>query len=213
MEIFREVEVACNADELIVLIERVENLLPDGWLRNRDAERMLHDETFYCFGSKARAGIPNAYIWLVFKRHQNALRVTNIVPNAVGRLTTASYNAVVVDFYNNALNPAATALGLTTSMSNEDVDFSHWGMSGESMALLESFSNAANKATGAAHPLDRRRWLAFLCSVYRDNATLDTTSLGRFLVETYGWSESVASDLRLEYEFAMELLNSFDGSR
>ena len=78
---------------------------------------------------------------------------------------------------------------------------------------LRRFSAAANKSTGAGHPLDERRWHTFLIDAHQDNADLDAPALARWLREDEGWPEDVAHALAVEYETGRALLKSYDAAR
>lgn len=83
----------------------------------------------------------------------------------------------------------------------------------EFATFLESFSNLANKSTGAGHPMDAERWNAFIIQAHREGSSLDVTMLGRYLVEQLRWGDDEAHKLVLEYEFARELLVAYDRER
>ena len=75
---------------------------------------------------------------------------------------------------------------------------------------LKIFSAVANKSTGAAHPLDRRRWMDFLVEAHRSETDLSPSMLRRWMCEVEGWSEDIASELTCDYETSRELLNYYD---
>src|SRR3546814_11423754 len=77
----------------------------------------------------------------------------------------------------------------------------------ESAAALRRFSAAANKATGASHPLDQRRWFDFIISAHRSGKDIGTDRLARWLHEVEGWDEDSAHRLAGEYERCQELLD------
>jgi hypothetical protein len=74
------------------------------------------------------------------------------------------------------------------------------------------FSRLANKSTGAAHPMDKKRWYAFLIAAHRASKRLDSDQLARWLVEVEAWSAGRAQDLAIDYEFALGLLEQYDQS-
>jgi hypothetical protein len=211
MKIHRELFVECELNDLSKLAAAIEAHLPTGWKRNRTAERKL-GESYLCFACSSRDGLPNAEVWISYDSERSAAWVANVIPTDSSRLGTNAYNQIVADFYEHAAKHAATDLGFRSSLTDADVDASHFGLSKRTTQLLESFSLSANKSTGSAHPRDRERWYDFLISAHKDRADLDTTTLGRFLTESYGWSDELASDLRLEYEFARGLLERYDSS-
>src|SRR3546814_8731568 len=80
-------------------------------------------------------------------------------------------------------------------------------VTGVQSVLFRSFSAAANKATGASHPLDQRRWFDFIISAHRSGKDIGTDRLARWLHEVEGWDEDSAHRLAGEYERCKELLD------
>jgi hypothetical protein len=119
---------------------------------------------------------------------------------------------VLREFMERAVRPAADALGVEVSMSDEQVPITKW-LSSEAATRLRRFSNAANKGTGSSHPLDFNRWASFLIQVHRDKSDLDAQTLLRWLVEEEHWPEDTADRLALEFEFAKDLLSAYDSER
>jgi hypothetical protein len=160
----------------------------------------------------SRPGLSKAQVWITYSSEKQVAWVANILPKSTPSLDIEEYNRTISDLYTSAIKPAADQLGFAASLTDEDVDATHWGISEQTIVLLKSFSVLANKATGSSHPRDRERWYDFLIAIHMDGADLDVTSLGQMLVEGYGWSPSIATELRLEYEFALGLLKRYDES-
>ena len=97
-------------------------------------------------------------------------------------------------------------IGLKASLSPDEENIENW-ISEESVKKLKKFSVAANKSTGSAHPLDRKRWFDFLITVHHEHNKLDVSQLSRWLIECEHWPEDIAHELAMEYEFAMGLLD------
>ena len=74
--------------------------------------------------------------------------------------------------------------------------------------LFNDFSTAANKCTGSANQFDRNRWLKYLIACHANSASRKSKrdALSEWL-KADGWSEDIASDLRCEFDFAMDLLS------
>jgi hypothetical protein len=74
--------------------------------------------------------------------------------------------------------------------------------------LFSQFSSAATKDTGSSNQFDRQRWLKFLVACNTHSAKPDSIrdALSTWLTED-GWNEDTASELRIEFDFAMDLLN------
>lgn len=139
-------------------------------------------------------------------------RVSNIVPRNVGQLSIGQYNAILQDFFTVVAKPAADAGGFTADMTSAHEQIEHW-VGAETARALRTFSDLANKSTGAGHPKDQERWFKFLVLAHRSKKTLDAERLGRWLVEVEGWPEEAARSLAIDYEFARALLEFYDSAR
>ncbi|WP_247896624.1 hypothetical protein [Azospirillum argentinense] len=151
-------------------------------------------------------------VGLVLWSEPEGFKVTNIVPRDVGELGIANYNWLLQDFIERLARPAAARTGFSVEVTAARQRLKDW-MSSEAADALRRFSAAANKSTGSSHPLDRRRWLAFLMSAHRDATALDAEQLVRWLTEVEGWPGNVAHRLAVEYEFGRELLTTYDQFR
>lgn len=216
MEVFRELVVRGSESLIEALVTAVTDALPEGWIRDVDAERRLASfgGTFagskgFAFSRLSNETGPSAGMLLLYE--DGELKVANIVPHEKSELSIAEYNAVLGEFERFALRPAAERLGLPLETTAPVADATAW-MSPAAAELLRSFSVLANKSTGAAHPLDRRRWHKFMIAAHREGARLDGWTLRRLLSEELGWSSDRAGDLAEEYELARELLRDYDAS-
>jgi len=148
---------------------------------------------------------------LVLWQETDGYRVSNIVPRNVGELGIAKYNAILQDFVDRIARPAAQAAGFEIELSSSGQSLDEW-LAAEPAAALRRFSRLANKSTGAAHPLDQKRWYAFLIATHRNSHRLDADQLARWLVEVEHWSAEKAHELAIDYEFALGLLEQYDQS-
>lgn len=148
---------------------------------------------------------------LVLWQETDGYRVSNIVPRNVGELGIAMYNAILQDFVDRIARPAAQAAGFEIELSSSGQSLDDW-LAAEPAAALRRFSRLANKSTGAAHPLDQKRWYAFLIATHRNSQRLDADQLARWLVEVEHWSAEKAHELAIDYEFALGLLEQYDQS-
>lgn len=134
------------------------------------------------------------------------------MPQNVGELGIAKYNAILRDFVAMIAEPAARTGDFKVELSSPHQSLDDW-LDSEPAVALRRFSRLANKSTGAAHPMDRDRWYAFLIAVHHTSKRLDTDQLVRWLVELEHWSEDKAHELAIDYEFALGLLEQYDQSR
>jgi hypothetical protein len=135
--------------------------------------------------------------------------VPNIVPMVNGSLTFSEYNAVLRSFLVCVVEPIAEQFGFEVTMTKPSQDIDDW-LSLDAATKLRRFSGAANKSTGASHPMDERRWFDFLIAVHRNGEDLGGDRLARWLHEIEGWDEETAHELAGDFENALSLLTHYD---
>lgn len=137
--------------------------------------------------------------------------VPNIVPLTTGSLTYSEYNAVLADFIARVVEPVARLFGFAITTTEPKQVLDDW-LSPDVAMKLRRFSGAANKSTGASHPMDERRWFDFLVAVHRSGDKLGADRLARWLHEAEGWDEESAHRLAGSFENALALLAHYDES-
>ena len=215
LEVFRELVISGDAGSLDKFVDELTEGLADGWRRDLEREARVNDmmpssaDRQYAFQWSGEQP-PAAALFLI--RKGNLFEVTNIVPKDVSELSRNKYNAILRDFAERNVHPTAERLRLAVNVSPDHLDITDW-LSEVAADRLRSFSRAANKETGSSHPMDFRRWAAFLIQAHRENARLDSETLRRWLVEEERWREEKALGLAIEFEFAQELLSAYDKDR
>lgn len=210
--VFRDLEVTGRQEALLQLGDALEGQLPrQVWTRSREKEqqwlRSGGDPLPMFFFSRAgddehKSAVVSLKVW------SDRATVPNIIPTDRRDLTTNEYNAVFADFVANGVEPVAARLQLKVQSTPAIRPMTDW-LSEEAAGKLKKFSVCANKSTGSSHPLDRERWLAFICQAHRDQCSLDATILGRWLMEIEAWPEEQAHKLCIQYEFGIDLLEAF----
>jgi hypothetical protein len=152
--------------------------------------------------------VPAALLHLLDDGHR--IYVANIVPTEVGELSIGQYNEILVEFAERFGDEAARQCGLEALLGSDVVDVGA-ELDEATFKRLIAFSRAANRATGSSHPMDRERWHDFMILLHRSGRELEPSVLQEFLMLD-GWSESVAWDLVLQYEFGMGLLRRVGAS-
>lgn len=211
LEVFKDLTIRGDAAALDRLVPAIAGLLPEGWSRDSEAEERLRDPIAgiqYVFRFVGREELPAVSLFMV--RDAESLEVSNIVPQETGSISRAQYNLVVDEFAGFA-GPVARNMGLTVLLTADQEPITHW-LSTAAADELRRFAVTANKSTGSAHPMDFARWASFLIAAHRERASLDSSTLARWLEEVDHWPEDTAHDLALEYEFARQLLKSYDGA-
>lgn len=220
LEVFKYLYIKGDPTALDAFVDEISASLPPGWRRDLVAEgqraqrALLPDEArSYVFKCTGIGSQPAVDLFLV--RSAGHYEVTNIVPQKVGELTRAEYNAILDVFVDRAVRPVAERLGLAVEVTPDQLEITHW-LTEDAANLLDRFSHLANKSSGSSHPLDAERWMAFLIRSHLDRVAypyrprLDATTLERWLTEEEEWPEETASDLVTEFEFAQDLLDAYD---
>ena len=206
---YRDVEIPdgdAHFDELARLIAAT---TASGWTHDPSKEKspLLSDHRWCVMVREDGPGRPGLAVFLTTK--PGVAYVPNIVPTAKHELSYAEYNAAAFEFATTFATPAAQTLGLRVDVGDEVIDIRN-DYPPEVAAALLTFSRTSNRATGSGHPSDRERWFEFITLVHNSRADLSATDLGIWL-ELDGWDERMASDLVIEFEFALGLLRYVDG--
>jgi hypothetical protein len=142
---------------------------------------------------------------LVLWPNEDGFYVPNVVPTSAGELTIAAYNSLLSEFADAIARPIARRFGWSVGMTSAEQGLEDW-LASDAAAALKRFSAAANKSTGASHPMDERRWFDFIIAVHRLGGDIGTDRLVRWLHEAEGWDETIAHNLASEYERGIALL-------
>jgi hypothetical protein len=216
MEVFRDLTIDGDAERLARTMDLVERSLTGGWSRDRVIEERLQTigsrkAVDYCFACTKEGQRPAANVFFTQKDTQT-LYVPNIVPKVQHRLAYGQYNALLEEFFQQFVRPAADQTGAVAKLSGNQADLDRW-LSRPAADKLVGFSRGANRGTGSSHPSDRERWNDFVLAAHRERSSLDASTLRRWLVEIEGWTPEVAEQLAFEYEYGRELLAFADGRR
>jgi hypothetical protein len=209
MEIFRDMIIRGETQQLNALMDDLEKLLPLGWVRDRAIEGRLLSLSLlakptYSFVHAQEDRLPAATIY--FREEEPGLLVAaNIVPHNKRRLHYSEYNAILEDFCERVVRPAAEKRGVQVELTTNQADLSDW-LSETSVVKLRTFSTMSNQDIGCLRPDDRDRWIDFIVTSHRDGSRLTPSTLRRWLVEIEGWRPDLADQLTSEYAFGGDLL-------
>lgn len=213
MKMHRELEARTTPETASRLLDALDERLPAGWRRGSELEAELGSlaggtDDMRCYVCTATSKRDSAALW-VSVRERGTVWVSNIVPHEKSELSIEEYNRILEEFANLVLGPAAHALGIPVELSADEPTLEDLACP-EPASRLRQFARAANKFSGAAHPLDRQRWNRFVIAAHEADSPLSAEDLGRWLVEVEGWPEDVAHRLTIEYESARSLLKDHD---
>ena len=209
MQVFRELTIRGEPEQISATVQAICDSVSGDWSRDTTTEAKLDANLFslvrtYCFDRAAGNGWPAAALFLA-RKDLTRLYVTNIIPLAPGSLGFLAFNAILEEFYDRFVAPAASKTGARAALTEPEADLERW-LSPEAAKKLRSFSMVANKRTGASHPADKKLWYDFVVSAYRSRSALDPSTLARWLYEAGGWDEEWADKLAIQYEQARGLL-------
>lgn len=212
IEVFQDLDLTCAGTTIAVADVLKQHARPP-WRHAPEFEAMVAESSLgdagkYLVFERTASGHLRA-ARLVLYRAEGSYRIANIVPTDEGRsLGERGYNDVLNDFVEWVLKPCE-ASGVSMTLTSRLQRITDW-TSPEAAEALRLFSAAANKSTGASHPMDAERWRTFLIADHRAKGTLSSDKLRRWLVEVEHWPEEEAWDLIIERENALELLEHYD---
>ena len=146
-------------------------------------------------------------------------RLSNIVPVVHSdRRDVEGWNAVLEDFIDHVVVPALNKTRHQLTVGPRRVAMRDLtSLKGE--RALRRFSDAANRSTGSAHPLDEQQWMEFVIACAQAAGRQDRPPfvpplsghlLGRWLTEVDGWTRDIADDLVVQYEFGLGLIQLYN---
>jgi hypothetical protein len=211
MEVFRDLYLRGSLARRSDLRQALITAAEDPWCYDPDRSaaigRNATDADILAFSRKATDDLQAAFLTLWSR--EDGYYVSNIVPTNVSELGITQYNAILKDFIERIVQPVAPRFGYQVDATEADQNLEDW-TSTEAAQKLRIFSAAANKSTGASHPMDQRRWFDFIIAVHESRKKLGTDLLTRWLHEIEGWDEEGAGELGGQYETALSLLQHYD---
>jgi len=215
IEVFQDLFLRSTTQDKSLIRKLILEAVKEPWRHEPDREKLvrmggIHGEDVIAVLRLPFEGIDESA--LVLWEEPQGYKVSNIVPRNVGELSIDQYNAILQDFITKVAQPAARG-GVFTIESTAPLQGPQDWMDANAADSLRRFSGAANKSTGASHPLDERRWYQFLIDAHGAAKRATPDQLARWLVEVEQWPEDTARELAISYEFALGLLERYDSSR
>ncbi len=165
-----------------------------------------------CFKTR-RTTLAESSVWVVISGEE--LKVTNITPTTVSSLGISEYNLVLDAFFHGFISKYLdeTWRGCV-SLSGERISLSDI-LSEETFRALSSWESTCNKEAPISQESDRERWLDFVTQLHREGTKLNVADFGQWLSEDKRWPaglNSQISDLEINLEYSLDLLNHYDGT-
>lgn len=209
MKEYREMTISGPREALVATVAEIEKALNDGWKRNKQIEEknreragLTTDQLRFCFTCTPTTSRKGALLVLMSNPEDN-LRLTNIVPDEMGRLTHDEFNYILEEFLQKFARPVAAKTGVTIETSSGVVTIDDW-FSPETAGKLRRFLELSDGSTSRSE--DYELWKAFLVSAHREDAKVHGDLLRRWLEEDAGCDEYYADKLASEYQSSQEIL-------
>lgn len=214
MKVFQNLSIKGFNPQIVKSFEGYLQKGVEGWRSREDVTNRLAqlgtDTSIqrFCIESpsiKLKGKNIQSLLWIFCEGNQ--MEVSNIVPIIERNLSVEEYNYLLNLFHKQVLEAFADSLHLSIEISpSEDNVENYIGRDG--LGKLQLFSDMANKSTGCTHPMDFKRWCEFLFSCM-GKSYMSTDLLQDWLC-SHGWSEDIAHELVLKYEYSIELLNRYE---
>ena len=210
IEQFCELSLETGRDEFLKLREAMIAVKAASWPYLKDRELDFAPGGTSVLFAYREGNLPSDDLSVAW--YSGQVSIGNIVPETLGQLTIAEYNALLTDFYRTRFAPAAKKLGLQATLTDARRDLSEW-ISVGAVRQLQAFSNLANKGTGASHPNDQQRWQDFIIRVHGEGTRLPPEILQKWLIDELHWPEATAIELAVDFDGGMDLLKRYDATR
>lgn len=204
------IELRSSIPEFIACLERH---LPQAWERSRKAEEAVRIgaplREQYCFVLKTGHPRAPADVW-IREMSPTLVWAGDVLPHW-GHLSFAECNQILQMFLDQVVTPAANESGVQVSVDPPSGNVTIEDLLPPSLAeKFQEFIRCTDKKTGPANQEEIERWNDFLIEMHRASWPLTTDHLWRWLSEEEDWPGKTVHSVMLEYEFAHELLRSYD---
>jgi hypothetical protein len=146
----------------------------------------------------------------IYRRDEQTLYVSNVVPREAPALSYEQYNVILEDFHETVLSRLQASYPITFMLGSDQLRIEDL-MSPNHFRVLKCFARNAKRSTGSAHPADRERWYILLLALHTCPNRLTADALSRWLIEVEGWQPAAVHKLIEEFKFGMGLLAFEEG--
>ena len=174
MEIFRDLFIRGESEQLAALMADVRSLFPQagyatGRLRTDSRQPACGQSLSTLLHMIETNPLPAATIFFL-EEEPGLLTASNIIPRQKPRLSYGEYNVLLEQFCEQVIRPCAERRGVEVELTSSQADLSNW-LSDTAAEKLRSFSTLSNKDIGCLHPLDQKRWIAFIVTAHQEGAS------------------------------------------
>jgi hypothetical protein len=141
--------------------------------------------------------------------NEGKIKVINIVPreHGINTLTIDEYNIILDLFYSQIIVPCFNKK-YNIIITGDNVEMEE--IIPKSYESLIRFIDCAGKESPFSHPLDRKKWCDFICTLFSNNEYLSSGDLEQWLLEDKCRNSKLVDIIINKYEDATELLEYYD---
>ena len=218
MQIFKELYIKSN---LLSEKEVKEILLEKKYKEWECINRNSDDNNYYLVFKKKECFLKNeekdASVILFPMDSSNRIeykfKISNIIPLKIDQLNIEEYNNILMELYielDKTLKDLICEEKITIEITKDLINIEDVIQDEETVKALNLFTKSANIITGNKHPLDKERWYDFIIKSVENKAYFpDSSIFYRYFFEELKWPQNVASDLAVEYDNNIDLLNYY----
>ncbi len=156
-------------------------------------------------------GLPFSRLIVFINTEDKSVAVINIVPmpeSGTAHIEYTEYNQLLNIFRDNVFIEINKQYGNPIYETAEDYTIEE--IIPLSFPALNMWLNAFPLS---AHPLDTKRWNAFVVALHTNNEHLSLDDFQKYIQEKYGWKEDVIEEFSLKLESQLNLLEYYDEHR
>lgn len=207
MKRYKDCELKCidgqSPDELLDVIEQVS--ISKGYELKRYST-MGDNDTIGVYLKED--GFPFSRLVMSRFFKENSISITNIVPmpeSGTSHIDCTTYNKMLDLFRDDVFDFIKEKYGNEIVENNEDYTIQE---------IIPTSYNTLNAWLSAyplsGHPLDTKRWYAFVVSLHRSGEELSLDDFENYIKENYNWEDKVLRAFSIKLESELELLSYYD---
>lgn len=156
-------------------------------------------------------GLPYSRLIVCANSESNVVAIVNIVPmpeSGISHIEYAEYNKLLDLFREQVFGTINHEQGNEIRENSEEYNIED--VIPKSYTALNSWLNMHPLSE---HPLDTKRWYAFVVALHENNEYLSLDDFAKYIMENYEWPSDKIEEFSLRLESQLELLEYYDNHR
>ena len=156
-------------------------------------------------------GLPYSRLIVCANSASNVVEIVNIVPmpeSGISHIEYAEYNKLLDLFRDQVFGTINHEQGNEIRENSEEYNIED--VIPKSYTALNTWLNMYPLS---GHPLDTKRWYAFVVALHENNEYLSLDDFAKYIMENYEWPSDKIEEFSLRLESQLELLEYYDNHR